>query len=169
MRQKQEIVKRKLSSTVTQSSWQTGHCSLFRSRPSLPVVSLKLLTSSALDPNTEALWRTNADAGIIQTNNQINQNSSIHKHPTKKNYHQYVKHQKLNASSILETSAKKKQKKKTAKRNNLHFPYSTTFHWFSKVFILKSSIPETENQHEFYKKKEKKKLISRKRNRKKYI
>lgn len=34
-------------------------------RPSLPVVSLKLLTWSALDPNTEALWRMNVDAGII--------------------------------------------------------------------------------------------------------
>ena len=169
MRQKQEIVKRKLSSTVTQSSWQTGHCSLFRSRPSLPVVSLKLLTSSALDPNTEALWRTNADAGIIQTNNQINQNSSIHKHPTKKKLSSVRQTPETKRFLHSGNFCKKKNRKKTAKRNNLHFPYSTTFHWFSKVFILKSSIPETENQHEFYKKKEKKKLISRKRNRKKYI
>ncbi len=52
--------------------------SVYIYRPSLPVVSLKLLTWSALDPNTEARWRMNVDAGTKKNKTQKHQRKKKH-------------------------------------------------------------------------------------------
>ena len=51
--------------------------SVYIYRPSLPVVSLKLLTWSALDPSTEARWRMNVDAGTKKTRHKNTKEKKI--------------------------------------------------------------------------------------------